>query len=80
MRQLDRQIATQSYERTLLSHDKSAMLQQAAPAMAEVTPVQDIRNPFILEFLDLKDEYSESDFEEALVKHTMPLAACRTRS
>ncbi len=31
VRQLDRQIATQFYERTLLSHDKSAMLQQPAP-------------------------------------------------
>ncbi len=71
VRQLDRQIATQFYERTLLSHDKSAMLQQATPAMAEVTPEQAIRDPFILEFLDLKDEYSESDFEEALINHLM---------
>ena len=26
-----------------------------------------IKDPFILEFLDLKDEYSESDLEEALI-------------
>lgn len=32
VRQLDRQIATLFYERTLLSHDKPAMLQQPAPA------------------------------------------------
>ena len=71
VRQLDRQIATQFYERILLSRDKTAMLQQSAPATAEVTPEQAIRDPFILEFLDLKDEYSESDLEEALLNHLM---------
>jgi predicted nuclease of restriction endonuclease-like (RecB) superfamily len=71
VRQLDRQITTQFYERTLLSHDKTAMLQQVAPTVADVTPEQAIRDPFILEFLDLKDEYSESDLEEALINHLM---------
>ncbi|MGA7414883.1 MAG: PDDEXK nuclease domain-containing protein [Bryobacteraceae bacterium] len=28
-----------------------------------------MRDPFVLEFLDLKDEYSESDLEEALIVH-----------
>jgi hypothetical protein len=32
-----------------------------------VTPEQAIKDPFVLEFLDLKDEYSESDLEEALI-------------
>lgn len=71
VRQLDRQIATQFYERTLLSHDKSAMLQQPAPAEPNVLPEQTIRDPFILEFLNLKDEYSESDLEDALLSHLM---------
>lgn len=71
VRQLDRQIATQFYERTLLSHDKSTMLQQPAPAEPKVLPEQAIRDPFILEFLNLKDEYSESDLEEALLSHLM---------
>ncbi|WFQ47517.1 PDDEXK nuclease domain-containing protein [Salmonella enterica] len=71
VRQLDRQIATQFYERTLLSHDKSAMLQQPAPAEPNVLPEQAIRDPFILEFLNLKDEYSESDLEDALLSHLM---------
>ncbi|MDM8924603.1 PDDEXK nuclease domain-containing protein [Escherichia coli] len=70
-RQLERQIATQFYERTLLSHDKSAMLQQHAPAETHILPQQAIRDPFVLEFLELKDEYSESDFEEALINHLM---------
>ncbi|WP_414240979.1 PDDEXK nuclease domain-containing protein [Citrobacter sp. ANG330] len=71
VRQLDRQIASQFYERTLLSHDKPALLQQAAPTAPEVLPEHAIRDPFILEFLDLKDEYSESDLEEALINHLM---------
>lgn len=71
VRQLDRQIATQFYERTLLSRDKSAMLQKAVPTEPEVLPEKAIRDPFILEFLNLKDEYSESDLEEALINHLM---------
>ena len=34
-----------------------------------VTPEEAIKDPLVLEFLDLKDEYSESDLEEALIKH-----------
>ena len=32
-----------------------------------MTPEEAIKGPFVLEFLDLKDEYSESDLEEALI-------------
>ena len=71
VRQLERQIATQFYERILLSHDKSAMLQQHAPTETHILPQQAIRDPFVLEFLELKDEYSESDFEEVLINHLM---------
>ena len=71
VRQLDRQISSQFYERTALSKDKAAMLfkgQQALPEDA-VQPDEAIKDPFVLEFLDLKDEYSESDLEDALVQH-----------
>jgi hypothetical protein len=34
-----------------------------------VTPEEELRDPFVLEFLDLKDEYSENDLEEALIHH-----------
>lgn len=71
VRQLERQISALFYERTLLSRDKSAMLLQAAPNVPEVLPEQAIRDPFILEFLGLKDEYSESDLEESLINHLM---------
>lgn len=63
---LERQINSQFYERLQLSRDKAAMLEKA-PKGVEPTAEQEIRNPIILEFLDLKDEYSESDLEEALI-------------
>jgi hypothetical protein len=34
-----------------------------------VTPEEEIKDPFVLEFLGLKDEYSESELEEALILH-----------
>jgi predicted nuclease of restriction endonuclease-like (RecB) superfamily len=70
VRQLDRQISTQFYERTLLSKNKAAMLRKGqAPRPGEaLTPEEEIKDPFILEFLDLKDEYSESDLEAALIQ------------
>ena len=42
--------------------------QQQRPEDA-MLPEQQIKDPFVLEFLDLKDEYSESDLEEALIQH-----------
>lgn len=30
---------------------------------------EEIKDPFVLEFLGLKDEYSETDLEEALIRH-----------
>jgi predicted nuclease of restriction endonuclease-like (RecB) superfamily len=34
-----------------------------------IRPEEAIMDPFVLEFLDLKDEYSESELEEALIQH-----------
>lgn len=66
VRQLDRQISTQFYERTGLSRNRTGMLKQGSKSAAE--QVEDgIRSPYVLEFLDLKDEYSESDLENALI-------------
>jgi len=71
VRQLDRQIGSQFYERIALSKNKAAMLEKAqTPELSDViTPEEAIKDPFVLEFLDLKDEYSESDLEEALIRH-----------
>lgn len=71
IRQLKRQVESQFYERTLLSRNKRSMLAKGQSAKPEdvVTPREEIKDPFVLEFLDLKDEYSESDLEEALIRH-----------
>lgn len=69
VRQLDRQIGSKFFERTLLSKNKAAMLQKGTEPQADdlVTPEEQIKDPFVLEFLDLKDEYSENDLEDALI-------------
>jgi len=71
VRQLNRQINSQFYERTALSKNKAAMLKKGEKALPEdiVTPEEEIKDPYVLEFLDLKDEYSETDLEEALIRH-----------
>lgn len=69
-RQLDRQVQSQFYERTLLSKNKAGMLAkgQVAELSDAVSADEAIKDPFILEFLNLKDEYSELELEEALIK------------
>jgi predicted nuclease of restriction endonuclease-like (RecB) superfamily len=70
VRQLDRQISTLFYERTLASRNKGAMLKKGAvPREGELlTAEEELKDPLVLEFLGLKDEYSESDLEEALIR------------
>ncbi len=71
IRQLNRQINSLFYERTALSKNKAAMLAKEEEPRPEdlLIPQEAIKDPFIFEFLDLKDEYAESDLEEALIDH-----------
>jgi len=71
IRQLNRQIESQFYERTALSKNKAAMLEKGQRARPEdaIAPREAIKDPFVLEFLGLRDEYSESELEEALIRH-----------
>lgn len=70
VRQLERQIDSQFYERTSLSRDKTAVLRKGRQINPGGLPVEgEFRDPFVLEFLGLKDEYSESDLEDGLVRH-----------
>lgn len=71
IRQLERQIGTQFYERTLMSRKWTTMLIKGQQPRDEdrVTPDEETKDPYILEFLNLKDEYSESDLEAALIQH-----------
>ena len=70
MRQLDRQISSQFYERMTLSRNKGALLRKGRQALDadDVTPEEEIKDPLVLEFLGLKDEYSENVLEEALIR------------
>ena len=67
VRQLNRQIGSLFYERTALSRDKAAMLTKGAKPRPEDRESADeqVKDPLVLEFLNLKDEYSESALEEA---------------
>jgi predicted nuclease of restriction endonuclease-like (RecB) superfamily len=69
VRQLDRQIQAMLYERTALSKRKQAVIAKAHEKPIILRPEEEIKDPYILEFLGLKDEYSESVLEEALIKH-----------
>lgn len=70
VRQLDRQIGSQFYARTQRSTDKQAMLERGRerlPDEESIAPEAALKDPYVLEFLDLKDEYSETQLEEALI-------------
>jgi len=71
IKQLNRQINSLFYERTMLSRNKAAMLTKGAKAQPAdtVTPEETLKDPCVLEFLGLKDEYSETQIEEALIRH-----------
>lgn len=69
VRQLDRQISTQFHARVLLSRNRRAMLEKGnRPQPGDlIAPDEAVKDPYVLEFLDLKDEYSESQLEDALI-------------
>ena len=68
-RQMERQISTLYYERLLASQDKKPVVVEAEKKMSLLKPEQFIHDPYVLEFLDLKDYPSlrESDLEQALI-------------
>ena len=70
-RQLDRQISSLYYERLLASREKDPVIHEAEEKMGHVAPQQFIRDPFVLEFLNLKDYPSlhENVLEQALIDH-----------
>ena len=70
VRQLQRQMDSQFYERTALSRNKAAMLAKGAKPQPgdAVSADEEIRHPLVLEFLGLRDEYSETDLEDGLIR------------
>lgn len=71
VRQLDRQISTQFYERAVRAKNPRAVITKGQLSLPQdtITLEEEIRDPYLLEFLNLKDEYSESDLEDALIRH-----------
>jgi predicted nuclease of restriction endonuclease-like (RecB) superfamily len=71
VRTLRGRIDSMLYERTALSRkpDELARLELAAlQAKGEVAPSLVLKDPYILDFLDLKDHYLERDFEDAILR------------
>jgi len=69
VRELSRQINTSLYERLSLSKDKSAVLKLALKGQILESPVDMIKDPYVLEFLNLPEEptYNESELESAII-------------
>ena len=72
VRALERQIGTFYYERIISSKDKSPVIAEAESNTKELllTPKDIIKDPYVLEFLDLKQNnaFYESDLESALIE------------
>lgn len=70
-RELERQIGALVYERILMSSDKRAALGTARDGAETYAPADFVKDPFVLEFLGLKDvpDLTESQLEGALLEH-----------
>ncbi len=68
-RQLERQISVFYYERLLASRKKAPVRKEAATKLASINPERFIRDPYVLEFLDLKNypALRESAVEQAII-------------
>jgi predicted nuclease of restriction endonuclease-like (RecB) superfamily len=69
--QLERQMNTMLFERLLKSSDKDGLLQLANEGQVAGTAAGVIKDPYVLEFLDLPESHRlvESDLEAALTTH-----------
>lgn len=72
VRALERQIGVLYYERLLSSKEKSTVEQEAQTKTAELAenPQDYLRDPYILDFLNLQDKtYQESDLEQSIISN-----------
>jgi len=69
LRELRRQFNSGLYERLALSRSKTNVRQLAKRGQVLAAPADAIKDPYVLEFLDLKEQpaYSESDLEQAII-------------
>jgi predicted nuclease of restriction endonuclease-like (RecB) superfamily len=71
VRTLRGRIDSMLYERTALSRKPDELARQELAtlhAKGEVGPALVLKDPYILDFLDLKDQYIERDFEDAILR------------
>ncbi len=68
-RQLERQINSFYYERLLSSKDKKPVMKEAGQNSVPAKPEDLIKDPYVLEFLDLKENrtFLEKDLEKELI-------------
>ena len=68
-RALERQINSFYYQRLLSSQEKEPVRQEAKEKTVELTPHDILKDPYVLEFLQLKNQphYTESELESALI-------------
>lgn len=68
-RQLERQISTLYYERLLASREKASVIAEAHDLMGALAVENFIKDPYVLDFLDLKNypALRESELEQALI-------------
>ena len=62
-RELDRQIGSMLYERTMISHEKHKDL------LSEKGGLAALRDSYVFEFLDLEEPYKEKDLRHQIVSH-----------
>lgn len=68
-RDLERQIGSLFYERLLASTDKTAMLEGVQQESMPLNPLDMLKDPYVLEFLDLPNvpQLQESQLEQAII-------------
>jgi predicted nuclease of restriction endonuclease-like (RecB) superfamily len=68
-RQLERQISSLLFDRLLKSRDKEGVMQLANQGLLATRPLDVIKDPYVLEFLDLPEahQWQESQLEQALL-------------
>lgn len=68
-RALERQINSFYYERLLSSQNQTPVIEEAKANTKELTPQDILKDPYVLEFLQLKNrpEYTERELETALI-------------
>ncbi|HXH99320.1 MAG TPA: PDDEXK nuclease domain-containing protein [Sphingobacteriaceae bacterium] len=69
IREMQRQVNSSLYERLALSKDKNAVQSLSSRGQVLETPIDALKSPFVLEFLNLEEDrkYSENDLETAII-------------